>query len=81
MSNNVDKAVTSSAGQKGFDYITGTVTGKKYAYLVCDVDSTFEATAIQGDNLPSKGRSEGIVIAGGYSGVVVTSGAVRGYHG
>ena len=69
-----------SSGKSGFSYVTGTKTGN-FAYLVVDTAlAEFSAVGDQCDDLPSVARSEGIIIAGSFSSVTVTSGAVRAYN-
>ena len=70
-----------SSGKLGFDYIdTSSSPGTgKYSYLVPDIASTFSADSEVGSNLLSQARREGVVIAGNFTNVAVTVGAVRAY--
>ncbi len=78
MTNQYDR---DSAGAAGFKYITGATLEGNFVYLVCDTDATFSAVTVMhdSDDLPSVARSEGMVIAGLFSSVTVTSGSVRAY--
>jgi len=67
-------------GLNGFDEVTGTESGDWVAVKAINADAVLSATCSPGDNLSSTTLSEGDVVYGPFSQLVVTSGKVLAYR-
>ena len=73
--------VQNQSGENGFAYLTSGTTAGNFAFLVVDQTAAFSATTNdKGDDLPIQTRAEGVIVAGNFDSVTVSSGTVRAYY-
>lgn len=74
-----DEALNKMAGNSGFRYLTSGTHVISGRFIVCDTISTYSALSKNGDDLPQAQRAEGIVVAGEFTSITISTGSVRVY--